>query len=347
MSAIGTMLRVTPPRPFILDRVSHDTPETGNPLIDGVTRAWEMLVRQVDEIFGWSPQPAPGRVPAAAMADGELCSALSAVASRLIDAIGPAARVRLSIPGDPRWRFNVPFTTAEHVRAMFGEASDAFGVAVTALGDRASSAALAAVACLAENLVRTRWLVEPSDAGQRRERGYALTAEAIAWFRATSRRAEDAGGADQAGLAREIADRAGTMESRLDELIRDDGLQAVGVPKRLTLLQDYLPGAGLAPFALFSAAGSRPAGTPSALFYAEPGTPNALYSFQRRYLTRAYWLGHAVTFYADLCDAAGPVLGSEDWAEIIGAADARFRPLAQEADRRYRERLHGGMHPGL
>jgi hypothetical protein len=327
--------------------VSHDTPDTGNPLIDGVTRAWEALVRQVEEILGWSPEPAPGRTPAAAMADGELCSALAAVASRLIDAIGPAGQVRFGAPGDSRWRFNIPITTQEHVRAMFGEACDAFSVAVMALGDRASSAALAAVACLAENLVRTRWLLEPSDAGQRRERCYALTAEAISWFRTASRRAEDAGGADQAGLAGEIADRAATMQSRLDELIADDGLQSARVPKRLTLLQDYLPGAGLAPFALFSAAGSRPASAPSALFYAEPGAGNALYTFQRRYLTRAYWLGHAVTLYADLCDAAGPALGRDDWEEIAGAADARFRPLVQEADRRYRERLHSGMHPGL
>jgi hypothetical protein len=331
----------------MLDRVSQDPGQSGNPLIDGVTRAWEMLVRQVDEMLGWSPEPGPQFSSAAAMADGELGAALSRAASDLINAIGPAGQAEFSVEGDPRWRFNIPLTPAEHTRATFGEASDAFGVAADALADRASSAALAAVACLAENLVRTRWLLEPPDAGQRRERGYALTAEAISWFSATSRRAHEAGGTDQAGLAREITDRTATMQASLDELIRDDGLRAVTLPKRLRLLQDYLPGAGLAPFALFSAAGSRPAGAPAALFYAGPGTGNALYGFQRRHLTRAYWLGYAVTFYADLCDAAGPVLGRADWAEIISTAEARFRPVAQEADKRYSERLHSGLHPGL
>jgi hypothetical protein len=335
----------------MLERVSQETGESGNPLIEGVTRAWEMLVRQVDEILGWSPEagpePGPGRGPAGAMADGALGAALARSASGLMEAVGPSGQAQFSVARDPRWRFNIPVTPAEHVQAMFGEASDAFGVAAMALSDRASSAALAAVGCLAENLVRVRWLVEPAETTQRRERGYALTAEAIDWFRVTSRRAEESGGAGQPGLAAEIADRADTMETRLEELIRHDGLQVIRVPKRLRLLQDYLPGAGLAPFALFSAAGSRPAAAPSALFYTEPGTGNAVYGFQRRPLTRAYWLGHAMAFYAGFCDAAGPVLGRSDWAEITSAAEARFRPLVQEADRRYRERLHGGLHPGL
>ncbi len=334
----------------MLDHVSHETGESGNPLIEGVTRAWEMLVRQVDEILNWSPEPGPEpepeRGPAGATADRDLGAALARVAAGLLDDIGPAGEARQRVAADSRWRFNIPVTPAEHVQAMFGEASEAFGVAAVALGERASSAALAAVACVAEDLVRTRWLIEPSEASQRRERGYALTAEAISWFRATSRRAEDAG-ADQAGLAGEIANRAGTMQARLDELLRQDGLQAVKVPKRLRLLQDYLPGSGLAPFALFSAASSRPASAPSALFYAEQGSGSALLRFQRRPLTRAYWLGHAIAFYVDLCDAAAPVLGRRDWAEITGAAQARFRPLVQEADRRYQERLHSGLHPGL
>ena len=320
--------------------------EAARSLADGVMKAWDNLVRQVDEVLGWSPAPQPGG-PAAAMADGELYQGLRAEASALIAAIGPEGQARFTVEGDPRWRFNLPVTPAEHVRAMFSEASDGFGEAVAALDSHASSASIAAVACLAENLVRARWLLEPADAGERRERGYALTAEAIAWFRQTSRRAEDAGGADETGLAREIADRADTMEARLADLIRDDGRRLVPVPKRRLLLQAYLPGASLAPFALFSAAGSRPASTPSALFYREPGTGNALHNFQRRHLTRAYWLGHTITFYADLCETAGPDLGRGDWQETIASAEAWFRPLAEEAGRRYRQRLHSGLHPGL
>jgi hypothetical protein len=310
-------------------------------------KAWDNLVRQVDEVLGWSPPPEPGRQSARTSADGELYQGLRSEASRLIAAIGPAGAARFTVEDDPRWRFNLPVTPAEHVRAMFSEASDGFGLAIAALDGHASPASIAAVAGLAENLVRARWLLEPSDADGRRERGYALTAEAIAWFRLTSRRAEDAGGADEAGLAREIADRTGTMEARLADLVREDGRRLAPVPKRRLLLQAYLPGASLAPFALFPAAGSRPAGTPSALFYREPAAGHALHNFQRRYLTRAYWLGHAITFYAGLCQAAGPVLGRGDWGETIAAGQATFRPLAGEADRRYRQRLHSGLHPGL
>jgi hypothetical protein len=281
------------------------------------------------------------------MADGDLYHSLRAAASGLIEAIGPAGSARFTVEGDQRWRFNLPVTVAEHARAMFGEASDSLGVAISGLDRHASSASIAAVAALAENLVRMRWLLEPSESSQRRERGYALTAEAISWFRLMSRRAGDAGGTDEAGLAREIADRADTMEARLADLIRDDGHEVAPVPKRRRLLETYLPGAGLAPFALFSASGSRPASVPSALFYREPGTGNALHNFQRRELTRAYWLGHAITFYAGLCQAAGPVLGRGDWPATVSGAEAAFGPLVAEADRRYRQRMQHGLHPGL
>jgi hypothetical protein len=48
-----------------------------------------------------------------------------------------------------------------------------------------------------------------------------------------------------------------------------------------------------------------------------------------------------------MCEAAAPVLGRGDWAETISAADPRFRPLCEEAGRRYRLRLRRGLHPGL
>jgi hypothetical protein len=326
--------------------VNRDIRDTGNSLIDGVARAWDQLVQQIDEFLGWSPGPVPTMRRPAAMADGELRGALRAVAAGLAGAVDPARRVGLPTGNDPRWRFNLPAAVQTHVPAMFAEASDAFGLAVTGLDDHASAAALAAVGRLAEALARTRWLLEPSDARQRQERGYALAAAAIARLRAISDRAEEAGDADHAGLAGEIADRAATMDSRLAELIAADGLQAVRVPKRARLLQEYLPD-GVELFALLSAADSRPAVTPSALFYSEPGTGDALRDFQRLHLTRAYWLAQAVSLYADMCQAAAPVLGRGDWEETIATAGARFRPLCQEAGRRYRQRLQRGLHPGL
>jgi hypothetical protein len=65
------------------------------------------------------------------------------------------------------------------------------------------------------------------------------------------------------------------------------------------------------------------------------------------HLTRAYWLAQAIMLYADLCDVAAPVLVQHDWEEIIATAEARLRPLSEEADRRYQQGLHRGIHPGL
>jgi hypothetical protein len=326
--------------------VDRDIRDAGNSLIDGVARAWDQLVQQIDEFLGGSPGPVPTVRRPSAMADGELRAALRAAAGGLAGAVYPARRADLPAGNDPRWRFNLPAAVQTQVLAMFTEASDAFSLAVTGLDEHASPATLTAVGRLAEALARTRWLLEPSDAGQRRARGYALAAAAIARVRAISDRAEEAGAADHAGLAGELADRAATMDARLAELVAADGLQAVRVPKRSRLLQEYLPD-GVELFALLSAADSRPAVTPSALFYSEPGSGDALRDFQRLHLTRAYWLAQAITIYADMCEAAAPVLGRGDWAETIATARARFRPLGQEAGRRYRQRLQRGLHPGL
>lgn len=317
-------------------------------LIDGVTRAWDQVVKQVDDMFRGMPGPAPApRSSPAAMSDGELAEALLAVASSLIGGIDPARQATFPVQEDPRWRFNLPATVGTHMRAMFTEASDAFGLAITGLGHRASSADLGAVGQLAEILVRARWLVEPADAPLRRERGYALTADAITWLRKTSGRAEDVGEVGHPDLAGDIADRADTMTARLAEIREDDGLEPVKVPKRSKLLDAYLPGSGLALFALLTAAGSRPGAAPSGLFYAEPQVGNATYSFQRLHIVRAYWLAQAITLYAHLCDTAVPVLGRDDWKEVIATAEIRLRPLSQEAVRRYQRRLQRGLHPGL
>ena len=326
--------------------MDRDIRDAGNSLIDGVAKAWDQLVQQIDEFLGWSPGPVPTVRRPSAMADGELRAALRAVAGGLAGAVDPERRVSVPAGNDPRWRFNLPAAVQTHVPAMFAEASDAFSLAVTGLDDHASPATLAAVGRLAEALARTRWLLEPSDARQRQERGYALAAAAIARLRVISDRGEEAGDADHAGLAGEIADRVATMDARLAELMAADGLQALRVPKRAQLLQGYLPD-GVELFALFSAADPRAAITPSALFYSEPGAGDALRDFQRLHLTRAYWLAQAITLYADMCQVAAPVLGRGDWEQTIATAGTRFRPLCQEAGRRYRQRLQRGLHPGL
>lgn len=330
------------------DSMNEDIRETVAPLIDAVSKAWDQMVRQVDEVLRWSPGLAPaGRRSPAVMADGELREGLLAIAFSLIDTIDPVRLASVPAAGDPRWRFNLPATVETHVQAMFTEASHAFSLAVIGLRDHALLADLTAVGRLADILAQARWLLEPSEPGLRRERAYALTAEAITWFRQMSDRGGEAAGAGQLDLPAEIADRATTMEAQLAELRQEDELQAVQVPKRRKLFESYLPGNGLALYALSSAAAARPGASPSALFYREPGTGNALYNFQRLHLTRAYWLAQAITLYADLCDAAAPVLGQHDWEEIVATAEARLRPLREEADRRYQQRLHRGIHPGL
>jgi hypothetical protein len=323
----------------------QDIRDTGKALIEGVTKAWDRLTQQIDEVLGWAPAsaPGPGERRPSAMADGELRAALRALASGLVKDIDPALQASFPAEDDPRWRFNLPATAQAHVHHMFTEASDAFALAVTGLDRHASSADLAVVGHLAEILARARWLLEPSDAGPRRERGYALTEEAISQLRSASEHADT----DQAGLAGEIADRVATMETRLAELRQDDGLQPVTVPKRRKLLQAYLPGDDAELFALLQAAGPREAVALSALFYREPDTGDALYNFQRFHLTRAYWLARAIELYAGVCATAGPVLGRADWGETVAMTEARLHPLAEETARRYRLRLQRGLHPGL
>jgi hypothetical protein len=329
--------------------VNQDIRDAGNALIESVTKAWDHLVQQVDEILGWTP--APGSVPGlrrpSAMADGELRAALHAVASRLITGIDPATQATFAAQEDTRWRFNLPATVRPHLQQMFAAASDTFGLAVAGLDHHASSADLALVGRLAEILARARWLVEPSDADERRERGYALTGQAISDLRRAGERAEEAADDDRAGLAGEIADRATTMEARLAELRLEDGLNAVPVPKRRTLVQTYLPGSEVELFALLSAAGARPAVAPSALFYREAGTGDPLYNFERLHIVRGYWLARATALYAGVCAAAGRELGRADWREHIARAESGLRPLAAEAGRRYAQRLQRGLHPGL
>src|SRR5260370_36500112 len=177
---------------------------------------------------------------------------------------------------------------------MFTEGSHAFSLAVIGLRDHASLADLTAVGRLADILVRARWLLEPSEADRRRERAYALTAEAIAWFQAMSDRSGERGGADQPDLPGEIADRARTMEARLAEIRQEDGFREVRVPKRRTLFEAYLPGSGLPPFALSSAAASPPGIAPPALLYSWPGPGNMLYNFQRLPLTRPNWHAQSI-----------------------------------------------------
>jgi hypothetical protein len=329
--------------------VNQDIRDAGNALIEGVTKAWDHLVQQIDEMLGWSAVSGtvPGLRRPSAMADGELRTALRAVASRLIAGIDPASQASFPAEEDTRWRFNLPATLRPHLQQMFIEASDAFGLAVAGLDHHASAADLALVGRLAEILSRARWLIEPSDAGQRRERGYALAEQAIADLRLAGERAEEAASDDENGVAGEIADRAATMEARLVELRQEDGLAAVPVPKRGKLVQTYLPGTGVELFALLSAAGARPAVAPSALFYREPGTGDPLYNFERLHIIRAYWLARATELYAGVCAAAGPALGRADWKEHIARAESGLRPLAAETARRYQQRLQRGLHPGL
>lgn len=324
-----------------------DIRETVAPLIDAAAKAWDQLLRQVDEILRWSPGPPPGTRSPAAMTDGELLDSLGGVAFGLFESIDPAQLAASAAAGDPRWRFNLPVTVETLMRSMFLDGSHAFSLAVTGLKDHASTADLAAVGRLADILVRARWLVEPLDSKTRRERGFALAADTIRWLRVVSERAAAASDAEPSGLAGDIADRAATMTARLAELRHADGLGPAAVPKRRELFERYLPQGGLTLFGLTAAAGSRPGVAPSALFYPEPGTGDALEAFQRLALTRGYWLAEALALYADLCACAAPVLGRGDWEEIIATAEGRFRPLADEAARRYRQRLQRGLHPGL
>ena len=118
------------------------------------------------------------------------------------------------------------------------------------------------------------------------------------------------------------------------------------MPKRAHLLQEYLPD-GVELFALLSAADSRPAVTPSALFYSEPGTGDALRDFQRLHLTRATGSPRRSPCTRPWPGSPPPFSGAVTGKRPSPRPGPRFRPLCQEASLRYRQRLQRGLHPGL
>src|SRR5262249_61898172 len=100
------------------DSMNEDIRETVAPLIDAVSRAWDQMVRQVDEVLRWSPGQAPaGRRSPAAMADGELGEALLAIAFGLIDAIDPARLASGPATREPSSRTHLPPSVATPLRA--------------------------------------------------------------------------------------------------------------------------------------------------------------------------------------------------------------------------------------
>lgn len=328
------------------DSVTDDIPVTGNPIFDSMTKIFLFLGRQTEQLLGWKPPPSATdeRKPPTDMTDKEIREALFRAAADLNDTIGRIHQASFPATDDPRWRYNVPTTVDMHVRAMFTHASDAFGVAIMALQNHASAAALAAIRHLAESLTRVRWLLEPSDTKQRRERAYAITQEAITWQFKMSRHVKEAAtAADPPDLARKIAARADATQARLTELMKQDGLQAVKVPGRPKLFADYMPGIGYVLFALLSSVGSHPAAAQSALFYSEPSTGNAVYDLQELNITRAYWIARAISLYTDLCKAAAPILGWKEWDKIITTAGTKHQHLSDEADRRYQQRLQASL----
>ena len=68
--------------------MNQDISGTANSLIEGVTKAWDQLLQQLDDFLGWSAGTGPSMRRPSEMADGELRAALRAVASGLIDATG-------------------------------------------------------------------------------------------------------------------------------------------------------------------------------------------------------------------------------------------------------------------
>ena len=52
--------------------MNQDISDAGNSLIEGVTKAWDRLLQQIDDILGWVPGPVPSVRRPSAMADGEL-----------------------------------------------------------------------------------------------------------------------------------------------------------------------------------------------------------------------------------------------------------------------------------
>src|SRR5712691_6669516 len=89
-----------------------DIPVTGNPVIDTMTRIFDWLDRQIDQLVPRPPAPPPRAAPAD-MTDEQLHHAIHDVGGRLLNSLAPVLQRSFAGDGakrDPRFPHPLPTT---------------------------------------------------------------------------------------------------------------------------------------------------------------------------------------------------------------------------------------------
>ena len=317
--------------------MTDEPPMTGEPIGELLTRLFDEMGKRIDAFLsGSNPKP----VSAAEMTDAQLRQAIFRIAADLIEHIGPPLMQAFgaSAVDDPAFRHGLPGTVRMHTLLMFAQAHDSFALSTIGLQHSANASSLGPIRNVAETLAVTRWLLDDPDEKIRRGRGHALNREDIKKQKRLSEHLVKAAPdpSDTRLLATRLGARAKQAERDLRTFAAQEGVTIPVKPDREALFEQYLPDVGdYALFAFFSNAGAHPGLTCSSLFYGKPDTGAVDFDFQGRNDARAYWLAQGTLLHLNLCRLVAPVLGWQGWEAVNGTFQARFEPLAEEAERRF------------
>ena len=135
-----------------------------------------------------------------------------------------------------------------------------------------------------------------------------------------------------------------TLQRALDALWVQRGHPRVAKPNRQQLFDTHFTEVGGYPaFAMLSNAGGHPSLMQSMLLYGDLEAGKFGYDFDGLHVQRAYWITQVGAVFLGLLDLAAPVLGWKDWDEEASALRARFKPVAEEAARRYNALIEEAM----
>jgi hypothetical protein len=313
--------------------MSNNIPMTGDPVIDTVTKVFDWLGKQIDQVL---PHPAPATPAPADMTDEQLHHAVHDVGAELLNSLAPVLHrsfVGDAAHGDLQFPHGMPTSVRAHTLMLFAQAHDAFGLSVIGLGKHATAAALGPIRNIAETLALARWLLESSDDGVRRARGYGFTLDAVDQYRKVVRMLE------RSPQTRRLAAAEEQMRRNLTRLAKQDGITVEARPAKLSrLVGQYVPELGSMAYALLSSAGVHPAAR-GYLFYGWPGTGIVDFDFKGMYYQRAYWIAQSIKLHLGLCQVVAPELGWPEWDAIAEKTKRELLPLAEEAQRRFSEPL--------
>lgn len=209
----------------------------------------------------------------------------------------------------------VPSDVQGHFRALLSVAVDAFAAGTACADARTMFGQVSTYRFLAETLILTRWLSEPTDLVEREARGTGLLQAAMRRLqRAADLGVEDEGLADQHALMGQLR---GLLEDRLQA---SPHLVPIAVPNRPDLFRRYLPG-GRAVFNAVSELGAHPSPLARAILRSDDPDRDAL-----------FWLSASFGTLVSIMGEIAFGLGREAWIdEVLAIADASSSSLGGAA----------------